>query len=134
MAVQTSIALSARVVRERMDGMLYDINNKPVVPVTAAGDSQVLLTFPNAGRLYGAHLTVPNNMGAGVTAKLQLRRVSDGSTTDITATSAPATAGIFSGSGLVPTDFFVGDTVELLIAGGQSSAAVIAYDLAAQHV
>jgi hypothetical protein len=134
MTIQTSIAVSPLLVRERMDGMIYDIHGKPVIPATVNGDSQLLLTFPNAGRLYGAHLTVPATLGGGVTGKLQLRRVATNTVVDITQSSTAATAGVVSGSGLVPTDFAVGDTVELLISGGTSAAAqTIAYDLACQH-
>jgi hypothetical protein len=132
MAIQTAIAIAAKNVRS-LDTNLYDITGKPVLPATANGDSQVLLTFPNAARLYGAHLTVPATLGAGVTVKLQKRDGTTGAAVDITASSVAATAGIVSGTGLVPIDVKAGDTIEVLVSGGASAAGQIAFDLVAQH-
>ena len=128
MTIQTAIAISARAVRE-LDTGLYDVTAKPTLPATAAGDSQVLLTMPVPARLYGAHLTVPNNLGSGVICKLQKRDATSGTAVDITAASTAATAGIVSGTGIVPIDVGLGDTIEVLLAGGTSTAQAIAYDL-----
>lgn len=132
MPVQTAIARPAKNVRS-LDTNLYLISGKPILPVTANGDSQVLFTFPNNARLYGAHLTVPATLGAGVTVKLQKRDGTSGAAVDISAVSVAATAGISASTGLLPIDVKAGDTIEVLVAGGASAAAQIAYDLAAQH-
>lgn len=132
MAIQTTIAKPAKLVRS-LDMNAYDVNDKVQLPVTANGDSQVLLTMPHNARLYGAHLTVPAGLGAGVVCKLQKRAIADGAAVDITAASTAATAGIVTGTGLVPIDVLAGDTIEILVSGGASVAGLIAYDLLLQR-
>lgn len=136
MAILTTIALKATLMRMLETGVHIIPNMRYQVPATTSGDSHVLGYMPSDGRLYGAHLTVPNSLGAGVTVKLQKRDVDTGTAVDITAASTAATAGITSGSGLVPIDFKRGDTIEALFSGGavtaQTSQNLIA-DITVQH-
>lgn len=133
MAIQTAIAVPASQVRS-LDTNTFIQGYKPQFPATAQNDSQVIATQRHAGRLYGAHLRVPANLGAGATIKLQLRRASDGVAVDITAPTAAAAAGVVSGSGLIPIDFAAGDTIEALVQGAATTTpAVIEVDLLMQR-
>lgn len=127
MATNNTIAKAARNVRT-VDVGTFSIDDKPTLPVVAtAGDSITLFTAPCDMRLYGAHLRQGAGVGAGVTLKLQ--KNSGGTRTDLTASTTAATAGVVSGSGLVPIDLKAGDTVEVLVSGGQNAAVQIEYDL-----
>lgn len=127
MATNNNIARLARNVRV-VDVGSFAIDDKPTLPVVAtAGDSVTLFTAPCDMRLYGAHLRQPATVGAGVTLKLQ--KNSGGTRTDLTASTTAATAGVVSGSGLVPIDLKAGETVEVLVSGGANAAVAIEYDL-----
>lgn len=127
MATNNLIAKAARNVRT-VDVGNFSIDDKPTLPVVAAaGDSVTLFTAPCDMRLYGAHLRQGADVGANVTLKLQ--KNSGGTRTDLTASTTAATAGVVSGTGLVPIDLKAGDTVEVLVSGAVNSAAKIEYDL-----
>lgn len=127
MATNSTIAIPARNVRS-VDVGEYSIDAKPVLPIVAnAGDSVTLFTAPHDMRLYGAHLRQGANVGANVTLKLQRNR--GGTRVDLTASTTAATAGVVSGSGLVPIDILAGDTIEVLVSGGVNAAVAIEYDL-----
>lgn len=133
MAIQTSIAVGKLLVRSLDTGLFVQIF-KPVLPVTAQNDSQVIATQRHSGRLVTAHLRVPANLGAGATAKLQKRDVGTGTAVDITAATTAATAGVVSSAGLLPIDFNDGDTIELLVSGAATTvAATIEIDLQMQR-
>lgn len=131
MATINTIAVPAKAVRSLDTGM-YNVDGKPVLPiVTAAGDSITLFTFPHDGRIVQAHLRQPATVGAGVTLKLQRNR--GGTRVDLTGSTTAATAGTINGAGLCPTDFLLGDTVEVLVSGGMNAAVGIEYDLTCQR-
>lgn len=130
MAVLSSIAIAASLVRS-LDTGLFLISGKPLLPVAAAADNIQLLTIPNDMRLLGTHLRVPNDLGAGVTLKLQRNR--GGVRIDIGLVTTAATAGVVLGTGLLPVDLLAGDIIEVLTAGGASAAKVIEYDLTVQR-
>lgn len=130
MALLNSIAIPAKNVRS-LDTGLFAISGKPVLPAAAAGDNITLFTFPHGGRMTGAFLRQPANVGAGVTLKLQ--KNSGGVRTDLTAATTAATAGVVSGVGVTPVDFLPGDTVEVLTAGGASAAVQVEYDIVCQR-
>lgn len=130
MALNSTIALAATQVRS-LDTNLYDIIGKPVLPAVAAGDNVTLFTAPHAMRVTSAHLRVPATLGAGVVCKLQ--KNSGGVRTDLTAATTAATAGVVSSAGLLPVDMAAGDTVEVLVSGGASTAGAIEYDVIAQR-
>lgn len=133
MAIQTAIAVPKTQVRS-LDTGLFLQTYKPALPATAQNDSQVIATQRHAGRLYGAHLRVPANLGAGATLKLQKRDVDSGVATDISLTTTAATAGVVAGTGLLPVDFKDGDTIEVLVSGAATNtAAVIEIDLLMQR-
>ena len=130
MATQTAIAVPATQVRS-LDTGLFTINGKPVLPVTANGDRQVLFTAPHAMRVSAAHLRVPATLGASVVCKLQKNSATV--YTDLTAATTAATAGVVTSAGLLPLDMAAGDTVELLVAGAASTAGGIEYDVNVQR-
>jgi hypothetical protein len=134
MAIITSVAIPRTQVRS-LDTGLYLQTQRPLLPAANAGDSIVVLTQPTAGRIYGAHLTVPATLGAGVTVKAQKRDAVTGVAVDITASSTAATAGVVAGTGLVPIDFNAGDTLEILVSGAAiaAGAGVVILDVATQH-
>lgn len=130
MATNNLIAIPARNVRS-LDTNVYAISGKPVLPVAANGDSITLFTMPHNARGLLAHLRQPNNVGAGVTLKLQ--KNSGGTRTDLTASTTAATAGVVSSAGLMPGDLAAGDTIEVLVSGGANAAVAVEYDIQCQH-
>lgn len=130
MALVSTIAVAASLVRS-LDTGLYNISAKPVLPAVANGDNVTLFTAPHAMRVTSAHLRVPGTLGAGVVCKLQ--KNSGGVRTDLTAATTAATAGVVSSAGLLPVDMAAGDTVEVLVSGGASTAGGIEYDVIAQR-
>ena len=129
MATNSTIAVPASLVRS-LDTNLYDIAGKPTLPAVASGDSVTLFTAPHAMRVTSAHLRVPATLGAGVTCKLQ--KNTGGTRSDITASTTAATAGVVASVNL-PIDLASGDTIEVLVSGGASSAGAIEYDVIAQR-
>lgn len=135
MAIQTAVAIPQKLVRMLETGV-HDVTSSVQLPVTANADSQVIFTMPSAGRITSAHVTVPNSLGGAATLKLQKRDVDSGVAVDLTTATTAATAGIVSGAGLVPLDYKVGDTIELLVGGGAVAAQAstnVRVDLQVQH-
>ena len=130
MPTNTTIAVPATQVRS-LDTGIFNIAGKPVLPAVPAADRVVLFTAPHAMRVTAAHLRVPATLGASAICKLQ--KNSGGAYTDMTASTTAATAGVVSGAGLVPLDLAAGDSVEVLVSGGTSTAGAIEYDVAAQR-
>lgn len=135
MTVQTTIALAATKVRS-LDTGVFNISNKWLLPATTNGDSHVLMTMPHAGRMSSMHLKVPATLGAAAICKLQKRDAVTTTAIDITAATTAATAGVVTGAAVGPFDYNAGDTIELIVSGGNLTAqatANVETDLLAQH-
>ncbi len=135
MAVQPTLAVPAIKVKS-LDTGVYNISNKWQLPQVAQNDSMLLFTFPHAGRCTGVHLKTPASLGAASVHKLQKRDVDTTTAIDITAPTTAATASVVNNSTIGPFDFKAGDTIELLVTGGQSAvqgSANVETDLIVQH-
>lgn len=132
MTVQTTIAILAKNVKMLETG-INDINLKPSMPATTNGDSQVIFTFPYAGRMVRTTLRQTAAMGGAATQKVQKRDVDTGTAVDWTVATTAATAGIVTSATIGPMDFKSGDTVEVLVGGGNLTAGIIELDVEIQH-